>query len=289
MKFQTLFPLVVAISKLEESPRYKQTFVQRILELRGASAHYGNSKSSWTGDVHGIDTLHNDPVFTWLSEQVVVNAVHYLDKLGYDLDKYDLYLQRSWPVIGGKEQSITPHTHPTAHLSAVYYVSMPRQGKDGGHLVFINQSQPNALFEGVSSNMTEGYRKINAFNTPAAHFKPTEGQLIIFPSNASHAVEPNTTDEMRISISYDLVLTARLDKNAGRTPEFILPSPAKWRKAEFSVERSPDTSLDSAPDTPPTSDPDPAPKMAPASQPTKKIGRGNLDNVPEMKTLPDPA
>ena len=238
MKFQTLFPLVVAVSKLEGSHRYKQSFVARILELRKTSNHYVDSESSWTGDVHGIDTLHNDPVFTWLSEQVVINAVRYLDKLGYDLDKYDLYLQRSWPVIAGKEQSITPHTHPTAHLSAVYYISIPPEG-NGGDLIFVNQASPNELFEGVGSNMTNGYRKINAFNTPTAHFSPTEGHLIIFPSNVSHSVEANISDAMRISISYDLVLTARLDNNPGRTPEFILPSPAKWRKAEFSIERTP--------------------------------------------------
>lgn len=292
MKFQTLFPLVVATSELEGSDRYKQAFVQRILELREASEHYVNSDSSWTGDVHGIDTLHFDPVFTWLSEQVVVRAVQYLDRLGYDLDKYDLYLQRSWPVIGKKGQAVTPHTHPNAHLSAVYYVSVPK-ASNGGKLVFINQARPNELFEGVTSPMTQGYRKFNAFNTPTATFKPVEGHLVIFPSNTSHAVEPNPTDEMRVSISYDLVLTARLENNPGRTPEFILPSPAKWRKAEFQLDKTPSKPAQTkqvlrphVPNKPiankPVSPPEPVPQILPENQ------GGTLNEVPEMKPLPDP-
>lgn len=272
MKLQTLFPLVVAVSELEGSSQHKDAFVKRILELRRGSENYVNSDSSWTGDVHGIDTLHNDPVFTWLSEQVVVQAIYYLDKLGYALNKYDLYLQRSWPVIGQKNQKVTPHTHPTAHLSAVYYVSIPAQGK-GGDLIFINQARPNELFEGVNSNMTNGYRKINQFNAPSAHFTPAEGHLVIFPSNASHAVEPNKTDDIRISISYDLVLTSRADKNSGRTPEFILPSPSKWRKADFTIDRASPQPVS------------PEPIGIPEQE---EQNSGPFDTVPEMKPLPHP-
>lgn len=268
MKFKTLFPLVVAVSELKESAHYKQTFVNRILELRQSSDNYVKADSSWTGDVHGIDTLHYDPAFTWLSEQVVLNAIHYMDKLGYDLNKYDLYLQRSWPIISGKGQAVTPHSHPTAHLSAVYYVSIPPKIK-GGNLVFINESRPNELFEGVSSNMTKGYKEINAFNSTMAHFRPAEGHLVIFPANARHAVEPNETDEMRISISYDLVMTARSNNKVGRTPEFILPSPDKWRKAEFTINND---------------------AKAQESSPEQPVDRdsGSLDTVPEMKPLPSP-
>lgn len=264
MQLQTLFPLVVAVSELKNSSYYKQALIRRILELREASDNYVNADRSWTGDVHGVDTLHNDSEFAWLSEQVALNVLQYLDKLGHDLDKYDLYLQRSWPVIAGNGQAVTPHTHPTAHLSAVYYVSIPGQGK-AGDLIFLNQASPNEPFEGVSSHMTNGYKKINKFNAPTAHFRPTEGQLIIFPSSANHAVEANQTDEMRISISYDLVLTARENYDSGRTPEFLVPSPAKWRKAEFKINQPPTT-----------------------QKKTGKDNGTNLDAVPEMKPFPDP-
>lgn len=271
MRFQTLFPLVVAVSKLKNNANYKQALVKRVLELRETSDHYPDDDSSWTGDVHGVDTLHNDPKFAWLSEQVALNVIQYLDRLGHDLDKYDLYLQRSWPVIAAKGQAVTPHTHPTAHLSAVYYVSVPGQGQ-AGDLIFINQARPNELFEGAGSHMTNGYKKINKFNTPTGHFRPTEGQLVIFPSSASHAVEANQTDELRISISYDLVLTARVTDGSGRTPEFLVPSPAKWCKAEFKINQPATTQ-----------------KITDKGQKTTDKDHDiNFNEVPEMKSLPDP-
>ncbi|MFT4929236.1 MAG: hypothetical protein ACI8WB_005367 [Phenylobacterium sp.] len=83
--------------------------------------------------------------------------------------------------------------------------------------------------------MTDGYREINPLNQQQISYQPTEGRLLLFPAKQPHGVAANQTDEMRISISFDFIMTARADKdwsedeNEG-SPEFLMPSPQYWQK-----------------------------------------------------------
>ena len=45
------------------------------------------------------------------------------------------------------------------------------------------------------------------------HFSPTSGELVLFPSGATHMVEPNQTDKERYSISFNINMTYT-DSNA---------------------------------------------------------------------------
>jgi hypothetical protein len=50
----------------------------------------------------------------------------------------------------------------------------------------------------------------------------------MFPAKQPHSVEPNQTDGMRISVSFDIVMTA--SKRAQKdTLEFLAPPPDRWK------------------------------------------------------------
>ena len=100
----------------------------------------------------------------------------------------------SWAVLlqkGGYEES---HIHPSGRVSGVYYVKVPEE---------VSQS------EKASSGWLELGRPsagLKAKAEPHLHYiKPEEGLLVLFPSYLYHRTIPLETDELRISIAFDVV------------------------------------------------------------------------------------
>jgi len=228
MALDAWFPLAIYYEDLDGA-QHNPALAARIRELFGASGpRRTGAAASWTGDVHNVDRLHLDPAFDWLTDQVGRHALNYLGTLGHDLDKTDIYVQRAWPVVAQRGQRVARHAHHTAHVSAVYYVAAPR-GDAGGAIRFVNEALPNEVSAGIGSSMTSGYSEPNALNYGGASYRPIAGRLLLFPAKQPHEVEPNETDEERISISYDLVITSRDTPDQGHH-EFLMPPPALWKK-----------------------------------------------------------
>lgn len=233
MALDIWFPLAIYYEDLPDAAQHNPGLAKRIKDLYAAAAERRtNATSSWTGDVHNVDRLHLDPAFDWLTEKIGQHALQYLKALGLDLAKTDIYIQRSWPVVAQRGQRVARHAHHTAHLSAVYYVSAPK-GDAAGPIRFLNDHRPNEVSVGIGTNMTAGYAEFNALNYGSAIYKPVVGRLLLFPAKQTHEVEPNETDEERISVSYDLVITSRGAAEDGHH-EFLMPPPAVWRRIDRS-------------------------------------------------------
>jgi uncharacterized protein (TIGR02466 family) len=229
MPVDSWFPLVVYYADLEGSASRKAGMVERIKELHGlAGAQRTPERAAWTGDIHNVERIHSDPAFDWITSQVARHCREYLKKLAHDMKIIDLFVQRSWPVLSKKGQRVLRHSHPNAHLSAVYYVSVPSEGT-GGDLLLYNETRPNDLCGGLGTDMTKAYTKLNFSNFPTALYKPTEGRIVIFPAKQIHAVDAHESDELRISLAYDLVITSREDQSPG-LHEFLMPPPSQWER-----------------------------------------------------------
>lgn len=229
MGLDVWFPLVIYFQEVTDNAVYNPSLHSRIRELMNAfPARQVSPMDTWTGDVHNVDRLHWDPAFAWLTNQVGLHALQYLKTLGHDLAKTDVYIQRSWPTVSKRDQRIARHAHPTAHLSAVYYVAVPEAG-DAGQLRFWNDARPNELSMGIGSDMTQGYAQSHALNYMSASYQPIAGRLFLFPAKQTHSVDPNQTDEERVSVAYDLVITQR-DHPEGGHDEFLMPAPTAWKR-----------------------------------------------------------
>lgn len=229
MAIDIWFPLAIYYEDIENSADHKNSMLDKIYSLKSkVVTKRTNDHSSWTGDVHDIDQLHSDADFSWLTTEVKKHATNYLKTLGLDLGKIDIYAQRSWPIIAEKGQSVSRHTHPNANLSVVYYVSVG-SGADSGATRFFNVNKYNELSGSLSSSMTEAYCDFNTLNFEQVDYAPKEGRIVIFPSKQPHDVTANKCDDPRVSISYDLVITAKKQTDDG-TPEFLTPSPDRWVK-----------------------------------------------------------
>jgi uncharacterized protein (TIGR02466 family) len=106
-------------------------------------------------------------------------------------------LGNMWANINPREGMNAPHIHPNSLFSGVYYVkSNPQAGK-----LKIYDPRPGAQI----------VMPIRKKGKPPKHLwrdvdiQPFPGRIIMFPAWLWHAVEPNQSDELRISVSFNFV------------------------------------------------------------------------------------
>lgn len=231
MPIEAWFPLAIYHADLPESSVHNALLLPAIHGLRANSpAKRTNDRSAWTGDLHAVEKLHFNPDFAWITNQVQVHVLIYLQSLGLDPKIFDIYIQRAWPVISTKGQIVERHTHSTAHVSAVYYVSSPG-GEKAGQIRFFNDARFNELARGLTTPFSAALAVPNAFNYQSAMYEPVERRLLIFPAKLPHDVEPNKSEHERVSLSFDIVLTSRPELGPGLY-EFLMPPPSQWLRCK---------------------------------------------------------
>lgn len=104
-----------------------------------------------------------------------------------------------WAVIMRAGDFNSPHVHPDAHVSGVYYPDVPSQDsatepEDGGRLTFYDPRP------GATMHPLKGHQTVQTFT-------PTAGSLVIFPSYLMHGVDPFRGPGERISIAFNARLT----------------------------------------------------------------------------------
>ena len=99
-----------------------------------------------------------------------------------------------WAVVLGAQGYQSPHIHSSAWLSGVYYVAVPSsvqtacESNDG----WIEFGRP--LFQFRAS----GEPKMR-------QVRPGPGVMVLFPSYFYHHTLPSHSDELRISIAFDVI------------------------------------------------------------------------------------
>jgi uncharacterized protein (TIGR02466 family) len=121
-----------------------------------------------------------------------INGVH--TALGFR-NTYHQVVSNIWININQKGGSNITHNHPNCFFSGVFYVKCP---PDCGKIAFINPVR-----EIKSTFYTEQIELFNEFNVGQYALQPEENKMIVFPSWLDHYVEPNKSDEDRISIAFN--------------------------------------------------------------------------------------
>ncbi len=230
MPIDTWFPLAIYYADLEDAADHRQALLEAVLQLEATVQERRNfPEMAWTGDLHGVQQIHTDPRFSWIVDGVERHTQAYLHGLGLDLSQVALYIQRAWPIVSRSQQEVGVHCHNTAHISAVYYIAVPASGTDeSGCLTFFDDARMNEVCPGLGSENTDIIASWNPLNQDQAVYAPQEGRLILFPAKQRHGVTMNHTEGLRVSLSFDIVMTAAQGTPAG-TYEFLTPPPAQWR------------------------------------------------------------
>tara|TARA_R110000796_G_scaffold1_3_gene12 strand:+ start:1539 stop:2129 length:591 start_codon:yes stop_codon:yes gene_type:complete len=107
------------------------------------------------------------------------------------------FLGNMWANINPPGGYNRPHTHPNSLWSGVYYVKTP---KDCGSL---KCEDPKPSLNISRPKRKEGDLPLYLWNE--VHFEPVAGRLIMFPAYLNHCVEPNKSNDIRISVSFNFL------------------------------------------------------------------------------------
>ena len=188
MPIEPWFPLAMYYTDIEDYEQHKESLASTILELeKQGKERRIDDKTAWTGDFHGIGQIQDDPRFTWVTKQVESHVLQYMEEMGMDISKMDLYIQRAWPVISRPNQSVGPHAHYTSHVSAVYYVSVPQNNTpESGSFVIHNRSNMNEFIPNIGGEHTDAVKRWNPFNYKIGFLRSKRRKTtnFSFPSNS---------------------------------------------------------------------------------------------------------
>ena len=108
------------------------------------------------------------------------------------------------PVLGNMWANINypggynrPHLHPNSLFSGVYWIKAPE--KSGNLMLY----EPRQGAQCTMPNRKKG--KVPPELWREVHYKPKEGMIIMFPSWLWHEVQPNNSNDIRISVSFNFL------------------------------------------------------------------------------------
>ena len=195
-----LFPTLVWVHEVAGHEALNARLLPLIAEMKKQSPMNFEPSGAW----QSADSLHLSPDFEDFARIVGQGARNIL---GFLKCRYEeLYITSCWANVNPRGHAHHDHTHPNNVLSGVYYVKTP---KHSGGIVFADpRPQANVLVPSVAER--------NNFNSNVQRFEPTAGNMIMFPSWLEHMVEPNFSDDKRISIAFNVMLHGDLGANMAR-------------------------------------------------------------------------
>ena len=129
----------------------------------------------------------------------LVDLLYEAQKTIYDQEHLD-----SEPFLGNMWANINPpggmnraHIHPNSLWSGVYYIKAP---KNSGHLKI---DDPRSVACMSRPRQKEGEKPSRLFRE--THYEPIAGRCIMFPSWLMHCVDPNNSNDIRISVSFNFL------------------------------------------------------------------------------------
>ena len=153
----------------------------------------GVSKTNYNG-WHSTTDMGNKPEY-----QQLVTELLRMQKEIYDNEHIDRHarLGNMWANINPTDGMNQPHIHPNSLFSGVYYVkSQPNAGR-----LKIYDPRPGVQF--IMPTRKPGNPGKDMWRD--ANIEPVVGRIIMFPAWLWHAVEPNKSNDIRISVSFNFI------------------------------------------------------------------------------------
>ena len=125
-----------------------------------------------------------------------------LFNIQYEIFKKEFLTQK--PVLGNMWANINykggfnrPHLHPNSLFSGVYWVKTP---ENSGNLMLY---EPRPGVQCTMPNRKEG--KLPPELWREVHYQPKAGTVVMFPAWLWHEVQPNKSNDIRISVSFNFL------------------------------------------------------------------------------------
>jgi len=189
MNIISLFPIPLAIIKNENNEKHKKILIEECgklkKEISNGSTELGSRAYSTEANYNILNNKKFKPINDWVSKHIR----EYADKIGFKNKK--ISSEWGWFNFYGKNGYIEAHDHEFHDISAVYYLSTP---KDTGKIVFYTHEA-----KGVKNYFDAN----NSFTWKTFYVEPEDGMLVIFKANLMHGVTQNKTNKTRVSFAYN--------------------------------------------------------------------------------------
>jgi len=192
LEVKDVFPTPVWVADLgageaESFNQHLKALIYKLTEPRKELAVGGN----WQTDPR----LHEREDFAPFCKKVKQVGKAALDFLQISYD--DFFISGCWANINPKGAHNSSHMHPNNYLAGVYYVALPAEK---GTIFF---SDPRAQ----AQTMLPPAKQWNKYIGNEIRLDVKPGRFVLFPAWLVHSVPINPSEEHRISISFNLMLS----------------------------------------------------------------------------------
>jgi uncharacterized protein (TIGR02466 family) len=143
---------------------------------------------------HSTTEMHKMPVFKPLVNELFLMMQDIWKEEWLDREPL---LGNMWANINPPGGYNRPHVHPNSLFSGVYYV---KGNKESGTLAM---NDPRPGIQTVMPSRKPGKPPKHLWRE--VHLEPVPGRIIMFPAWLWHCVEPNKTNDIRISVSFNFI------------------------------------------------------------------------------------
>lgn len=167
-----------------ENQKYKDFLLDLSKKNPGTTR---SNRGGWQSDT----LLWKEETFKSLLEK----TVHITQSIIGDIssNQPEMVIRSMWGNINPKGGMNFTHVHPSGWLSGVYYIQLP----EGTNQITFEDPRPARMMD---------FQRSCLVNDEYFAHNPKVGELLLFPSWLPHFVPPNTSDENRISISFNIEL-----------------------------------------------------------------------------------
>ena len=200
-KVHEVFPLVIYQGKIDIHDDFKQyTWELKQYWFDG----YENESPENSGRIF----LHGNCRYEMFFDSLKKNIDEYMKHLNVDHEKLSYFISKSWVGYHNNEvPALKIHNHNEANISFVYYLKSSDNSDKFCVTQHTNRNEnTGALFQTGQGNLMSSYNKYNCNNYTIT---PTEGTVLLFPSDTLHSTIKGEDTEERIVIAGDVRVTLK--------------------------------------------------------------------------------
>ncbi len=113
-----------------------------------------------------------------------------------------LYVTQSWALENPPNVGMHAHSHSNSIISgSLYYAPLPTPT---AKMVF----EKHAMYRQLEINPARELQ--NIYNTPINVIEPKQNEMLLFPSELNHMIEPNLSSETRYAIAFNCFIKGHL-------------------------------------------------------------------------------
>ena len=191
MQVNNIFTSFVVVDYLNNIDN--QLIIDYVLNLKSNNKGKNESnKKGWQSENLDLSL----PIFNTLFQEINIRVKQIHDDIGLKKN-LENKLTTAWLNVNKNGGYNVQHNHMNACFSGTYYLKGVESGAEG-NIVFKNPV--NIDYHMPSTKTVEQFTNITSGSYSE---QPEKGKLVLFPSWLEHYVEPNLTNENRISLSFD--------------------------------------------------------------------------------------